>query len=40
MFFDSAKARDELGYSPRRVETALAEAVEFFRKTGLARDAA
>jgi dihydroflavonol-4-reductase len=40
MFFDSAKARDELGYSPRRVETALAAAVEFFRKTRLARDAA
>jgi dihydroflavonol-4-reductase len=37
MFFDSAKARRELGYSPRPVDAALAAAVEFFRKTGLAR---
>ena len=40
MFFDSAKARRELGYSPQPVEAALAGAVEFFRKTGLARAAA
>ena len=39
MFFDSAKARRELGYSPQPVEAALAGAVEFFRKTGLARAA-
>ena len=40
MFFDSAKARGERGYSPRPVDAALAAAVEFFRKTGLVRAAA
>jgi dihydroflavonol-4-reductase len=40
MFFDASKARAELGYAPRPVDAALAAAVEFFRKTGLARAAA
>lgn len=40
MFFDSSKARRELGYAPRPVDGALAAAVEFFRKAGLARAAA
>jgi dihydroflavonol-4-reductase len=40
MFFDSSKARGELGYAPGPVDAALAAAVEFFRKTRLARAAA
>ena len=40
MFFDSAKARRELGYEPGPVDAALARAIEFFRKTGASRDAA
>ncbi|MHB8382432.1 MAG: hopanoid-associated sugar epimerase [Candidatus Binataceae bacterium] len=40
MFFDSSKARGELGYEPGPVDGALARAIEFFRKTGPARDVA
>jgi dihydroflavonol-4-reductase len=40
MFFDSAKARGELGYEPGPVDGALARAIEFFRKTGAVRNAA
>ena len=40
MFFDSSKARQELGYSPRPVDNALAGAIEFFRRIGAARAAA
>jgi dihydroflavonol-4-reductase len=40
MFFDSAKARGELGYAPRPLDAALAAAVEFFRTSGLVRAAA
>ncbi len=40
MFFDSAKARRELGYEPGPVDAALARAIEFFRKTGASRNAA
>jgi dihydroflavonol-4-reductase len=35
MFFDWAKARAELGYSPGPVRDALGRAVDFFRKTGM-----
>ncbi len=40
MFFDSSKARRDLGYAPGRVEDALTGAIEFFRKSGVARVAA
>jgi dihydroflavonol-4-reductase len=40
MFFDSAKARRELGYETRPVEEALGEAIAFFRAIGAARKAA
>ncbi|MGC1678722.1 MAG: hopanoid-associated sugar epimerase [Candidatus Binataceae bacterium] len=40
MFFDSAKARRELGYDPGPVDAALARAVEFFRTTGAVGTAA
>ena len=40
MFFDSDKAEKELGYSSRSVDSALAGAIEFFRRTGVARSAA
>ena len=36
MFFDSAKARAELGYHPRPAEEALADAVAWFLATGRA----
>ena len=36
MFFDSAKARAELGYHPRPAEAALADAVAWFLATGRA----
>jgi len=34
MFFDSAKARRELGYSPRPIDDALARAIAYYRETG------
>jgi dihydroflavonol-4-reductase len=37
MFFDSAKARAELGYEPGPIDDALRRAIEFFRKARLAR---
>ncbi len=37
MFFDSAKARAALGYSPRPIDGALARAIEFFRSIGAVR---
>ena len=38
MFFDSAKARAELGYETGPIDEALSRAIEFFRKSGLARN--
>jgi len=40
MFFDSSKARRELGYGPGPVDAALERAIEFFRKTGAVKNAA
>jgi dihydroflavonol-4-reductase len=40
MFFDSSKARRELGYRPGPVDNALARAIEFFRRSGFVRAAA
>ena len=40
MFFDCAKARRELGYVTGPIDAAIARAIEFFRKTGVNRDAA
>ncbi len=40
MFFDSGKARVELGYAPRPIEGALRRAIAFFRESGAARAAA
>ncbi|MBF6560139.1 MAG: NAD-dependent epimerase/dehydratase family protein [Candidatus Binataceae bacterium] len=40
MFFDSAKARSELGYAPAPVDEGLTRAIEFFRRIGAARAAA
>ncbi len=40
MFFDSSKARRELGYSPGPIDNAIRRAIEFFRATGAARAAA
>ncbi len=40
MFFDSSKARAELGYSPRPIDEAISSAIEFFRSKGTARSAA
>jgi dihydroflavonol-4-reductase len=40
MFFDSSKARRELGYEPNPVDEALARAVEFFRKAARSSAAA
>jgi dihydroflavonol-4-reductase len=40
MFFDSAKARAELGHAPGPIDAALAAAIEFFRKSGAAKAAA
>ncbi len=34
MFFDSSKAKRDLGYSPRPIEDALGQAVDWFRKKG------
>ena len=40
MFFDSSKARAELGYSPAPIEKAILSAIEFFRSKGAAKSAA
>ncbi len=40
MFFDSSKARAELGYRPRAIDAALERAIEFFRGPGARRAAA
>jgi dihydroflavonol-4-reductase len=40
MFFDSTKARAELGYQSAPVNEALSRAIEFFRRIGLARTSA
>jgi dihydroflavonol-4-reductase len=40
MFFDSSKARAELGYSPGPIDIAIAAAIEFFRSRGTAKSAA
>ncbi len=40
MFFDSAKARAELGYEAAPIDDGLARAIEFFRRIGIARAAA
>ena len=40
MFFDSSKARAELGYSPGPIDVAITAAIEFFRSRGTARSAA
>ena len=37
MFFDSSRARRELGYAPRPIGEGLVRAVEFFRSIGAAR---
>ena len=34
MFFDSSKARRELGYTPRPVDDALARAIAYYRESG------
>jgi dihydroflavonol-4-reductase len=39
MFFDDTKARSELGYAPGAVDDALARAIEFFRRIGMANPA-
>ncbi len=39
MFFDSSKARSELGYAPGPVDGALARAIEFFRNSAPSRAA-
>ncbi len=40
MFFDSSRARTELGYAPRPIDDGLARAIDFFRRIGAARAAA
>jgi dihydroflavonol-4-reductase len=40
MFFDSSKARAELGYSTGPIDVAIAAAIEFFRSRGTAKSAA
>jgi dihydroflavonol-4-reductase len=40
MFFDSSRARAELGYAPRPIDDGLARAIDFFRRIGVARAAA
>lgn len=37
MFFDSSKAKRDLGFAPGPVDAALSGAIDFFRKTGAAR---
>ncbi len=40
MFFDSSKARAELGYAPGPIDVAIGAAIEFFRTRGTAKSAA
>ena len=40
MFFDSSKARAELGYSTGPIDAAIGAAIEFFRSQGTAKSAA
>jgi dihydroflavonol-4-reductase len=40
MFFDSAKARAELGYAPGPIDDGLKRAIDFFRSIGMTRAAA
>jgi nucleoside-diphosphate-sugar epimerase len=40
MFFDSGKARAELGYAPHPIEGAIRRAIAFFRDSGAAKAAA
>src|ERR1700683_1641329 len=40
MFFDSSKARAELGYSPGPIDAAISAAIEFFKSKGTAKSAA
>ena len=40
MFFDSSKARAELGYTPGPIDAAIGAAIEFFRERGTAKSAA
>lgn len=40
MFFDSSKARTELGYSAGPIDAAISAAIEFFKSRGTARNAA
>ena len=40
MFFDSSRARTELGYAPHLIDDGLARAIDFFRRIGAARAAA
>jgi dihydroflavonol-4-reductase len=40
MFFDSSKARSELGYAPGPIDPAITRAIEFFRTQGRRRAAA
>jgi dihydroflavonol-4-reductase len=40
MFFDSARARTELGYTPRPIDGALDRAIAFFRSSGAVKAAA
>jgi dihydroflavonol-4-reductase len=40
MFFDSSKARADLGYQTGPIDAAIRAAIEFFRASGAARDAA
>ncbi len=37
MFFDSGKARAELGYETAPIDDGLTRAIEFFRRIGVAR---
>jgi dihydroflavonol-4-reductase len=37
MFFDHAKAEHELGYKPGPIDTALSDAISYYRMTGAAR---
>jgi len=39
MFFDSSRARTELGYAPRPIDEGLSRAIDFFRRIGAVRAA-
>jgi dihydroflavonol-4-reductase len=40
MFFDSSRARAELGYTPQPIDEGLSRAIDFFRRIGAVRAAA